>query len=123
MKEITGIILSILPITQSFGPITLEQSYPDNNGLSIIKLENSGSKYLQYDLVAKTVKLYNLHLTIFKTILLPDMAPAGNNVTIRHISENLFNTDNQIEILCSGNGWEPTTKENISDFGKFVVNR
>ncbi|MBW8049187.1 MAG: T9SS type A sorting domain-containing protein [Cytophagales bacterium] len=110
MKKLIIVLLAVgMAAHNSNAQITLEQSYADNQGLSIIKLENSGHKYLQYDLTNQIVKLYNLDHSIFKTILLPTLQPATQNLSISYISENLFNTDNLIEILCWKRNWQPTS--------------
>lgn len=108
MKKLLIILFAVLITHNSEAQITLEQSYADSQGLSIIKLENSGHKYLQYDLTNQIVKLYNLDHSIFKTISLPTLQPSTNKLSISYISENLFNSDNLIEIVCSKKSWSPT---------------
>ena len=81
------IILFTAFITHHYNAqITLEQSYADGQGLSIIKLENSGQKYLQYDLTNQIVKLYNLDHSIFKTISLPTLQTSTQLLSISYIS-------------------------------------
>lgn len=107
MKKLTFILFAVLITLNTKAQITLEQSYPDNQGLSIIKLENSGHKYLQYDLANQIVKIYNLNHSIFKTITLPSLLPTNQKTSIAYVSENLFNSDNLVEILCYKEGWSP----------------
>ena len=57
MKYLLIILFTAFITHHSNAQITLEQSYADGQGLSIIKLENSGQKYLQYDLTNQIVKL------------------------------------------------------------------
>ncbi len=109
MKYLLIILFTAFITHHSNAQITLEQSYADGQGLSIIKLENSGQKYLQYDLTNQIVKLYNLDHSIFKTISLPTLQPSTQLLSISYISENLFNSDNLIEILCFKKNWLPTT--------------
>ena len=107
MKKLTFILFAVLITLNTKAQITLEQSYPDNQGLSIIKLENSGHRYLQYDLANQIVKIYNLNHSIFKTITLPSLLPTNQKTSIAYVSENLFNSDNLVEILCYKEGWSP----------------
>lgn len=90
--------------------ILLENSYsiPNNThkaGLSIVKLEVSGEKYLLYDYTQRQIKLYNLNHSIYKTINFPKL-PRYNSfnsdslISIAYVTENLFNLDNLIEFAC-----------------------
>jgi hypothetical protein len=107
-KTIISVIIFVSIFLTTKSQILLEQSYVDNQGLSIIELENSGKKYLQYDLSNQILRLYNLDHSIFKTINIPSLLPTNQNISICYITENLFNTDNLIEILCRKNQWSPT---------------
>jgi hypothetical protein len=101
--------------------ITLEKSYSDNQGLSIIKLEKSGYKYSQYDLQNKILKLYNLDHTIFKTINLPTLPQEyGTDGSIAYISETLFNTDNKVELLVYSDSWGPKSSNQNSGSLKVI---
>ena len=97
-NKMKKLIFSLLAVTINVfttnAQITLEQSYADIQGLSIIKLENSEYKYLQYDLANQIIKLYNLNHSLFKTITLPNLQPSSQKISIAYISENLFNLDN-----------------------------
>jgi hypothetical protein len=100
MKKIISTILLAIAVTCLSAQITLEHSYADNQGLSVVRLENSGSKYVQYDWTNKEIKLYNTDHSLFKTILLPTITnPTGYPYIIDYISENLFNLDNKIELI------------------------
>ena len=96
---ISIIVLSIITNAQ----ITLEQTFPDSLGLFVINLETSGSKYVQYN-GKNLVKLYNMDHSIFKEINLP--VPENENVLIHHITEHLFNSDDNIELLISKGYWD-----------------
>ena len=104
-KNLFAVFFSFITFS-SIAQITLEKSYPDNLGLTIIKLENSGDKIVQYDIANKIVKLYNMDHSIFKTITIPAI-PLGNTLApgINYISESLFNLDSKVELLLSTQEW------------------
>lgn len=104
---ITAIIgLSIF----SKGQIVLEQTYPitksltKQSGLTLVRLDVSGDKYLLYDVINKRIKLYNLNHSLYKSFAIPPLPKyrtytLDSTVSIVYLSENLFNTDNLIEFV------------------------
>lgn len=109
-KTIIITVVTLIFALTAKSQITLENNYviPTNSyrgGLTSIKLDISGDKYLLYDYKAKQIKLYNLNHTIFKTINIPALPKyrTGNSdsiVSISYITENLFNSDNLIEFVA-----------------------
>src|ERR1035437_8668455 len=101
----TKIIIVALLLFSSIckSQINLEHSYPKSSNigsLSVINLSNSGYKYCFEDNVTKTVKLYNLNHTLWKTITLN--VPTGYNLSgVFYISETLFNSDALTEFCYS----------------------
>ncbi len=89
--------------------ITLDNTYTttitQNNYFNIVKLSNSGYKYVNPDFANNNITLYNLNHTIFKTLIVPTFT-AGSQ-SFYHISETLFNTNpNDVEFIIRQN---PTT--------------
>ena len=67
---------------------------------SIVKLETLGYKYYLIDVSNEECCIYNLDHSLFKTIT----CNVPNNfylADIKFVSENLFNNDSEIEILCN----------------------
>ncbi len=81
----------------SKGQINLEYTY---NGVSAtyINLPVSGYKYYVMDVANKQCRLYNNDHSLWKTVNLS--IPANYYLCdIQYVTENLFNTDNSIELL------------------------
>ncbi|WP_276131926.1 T9SS type A sorting domain-containing protein [Polluticoccus soli] len=105
MKKYIVTALSLFAAFNLSAQITLEKSYPVNNGgnandndLQVIRLEISGHKYALRDLQANQVRLYNLDHSIWKTINVT--LPAGYSTwSHSYISERLFNLDAAVELL------------------------
>lgn len=105
MKKYLVTALSLFAAINLSAQITLEKSYPVNNGgntndddLQVIRLEVSGYKYALRDVQANQVRLYNLDHSIWKTINVT--LPAGYSTwSHSYISERLFNLDAAVELL------------------------
>jgi hypothetical protein len=91
MKKI-ALLLLILCFSIK-GQISLDNTYTANNnaGFTLVKLSNSGYKYVVPNYPANSVVLYNLNHTIFKTLTLPTFTGSGESCL--YISETLFNTN------------------------------
>ena len=91
MKQITLLLLLTFCLTVK-GQISLEYTYTSTYPweLTIIKLSNSGYKYVLPNYASNSVVLYDLNHTIFKTLTLPTF---NMGQTCLYISETLFNTD------------------------------
>ncbi|MCF8449088.1 MAG: T9SS type A sorting domain-containing protein [Taibaiella sp.] len=68
---------------------------------SVVNLKLSGKKYMVY--THPQVKLYNLDLTLWKTITLPATV-SGYSLTggsgVAYVSENLFKIDNKVNVVA-----------------------
>lgn len=102
MKKIYLSIATILVSISLNAQITLENTY---NGLTyyasckMINL-NSGDKYVFYDATINQLKLYNTNHSLWKTISIPTI-PNYTFHYYENISENLFNTNEQVECLIT----------------------
>lgn len=90
--------------------ITLENSYPSpasNSNISFTRLTNAGDKFWIMDPLGKTLKLYDLNHSLWKTVNLPiTTGQAISNVI--NVSDNLFDTDAKVEVMyvCAGTNYE-----------------
>jgi hypothetical protein len=76
--------------------VTLEKKY--NYSASVVKLETQGYKYYLMDVPNSQCRIYNLDHSVFRTI----NCAVPNNfylADIKHISENLFDNDDGIELI------------------------
>jgi len=98
MKKISYFLfLLVLTAFRSQGQITLEHTY---SGVSAgyVQLPLAGYKYFVMDVTNNQCRLYNNDHSLWKTITLS--IPANYFLyDIAYVSENLFNTDNSIELL------------------------
>ncbi len=117
------------------GQITLENSYPGAgcysqmvngdifNEMYVAHLEIDGDKYVHIDRNGKLLRFYNLNHTPFKTISYALAVPANsltNIKTILYISQNLFDTDNEIEFMyCDGN-YNSATTQIVNEDGSII---
>jgi hypothetical protein len=93
-KQILLLALLTLMIT-SRAQITFENSYPASTSLT--ELAVSGYKYFLMDVYNNQCRIYNMDHSAWKTINLA--VPEGMYLyDVRHVSENLFNTDNKLEL-------------------------
>ncbi len=103
MKKIITIIALIICAIATKAQVTLEHNYTNTStssiSLSIVNLTNSGYKYALFG-PTNQIRLYNMNHSLWKTFNFPT-SPSGRRLhfpgTI--ISENLFNSDNIVEIL------------------------
>ena len=104
--------------------VTLEKTY--NYSTSIVELENLGYKYYLMDVPNEQCRIYNLDHSLFKTINCN--VPSNFYLAdIKFVSQNLFDNDAGIEILCvfyryysSGQYYEYDTKI-INDDGSLIT--
>ena len=96
MKQFFSIFILMCSIAVAYGQVTLQKSY--NYSTTVIKLETLGYKYYLMDVPNAQCRIYNMDHSIFKTI---NCTVPNNNylADIKFVSESLFNTDSQIEIL------------------------
>lgn len=110
MKKIFIILILVLMNCVGFSQITLETTIisQDTQATGFIQLENSGKKYFIYDRENWTLTLYNTNNSVYSIIQINttdlgvnDYPNFDGSPEISCISENLFNTDNEIEFLIS----------------------
>lgn len=115
-KTILLTIVFVLFLLKSESQITLDNTYTtgivNNINFTIVKLSSSGYKYVSPNQTAKTITLYNLNHTIFKTIIIP--ASITNFWSFHFISETLFNT-NTSDVECFVRENTPKTKCYVID--------
>ena len=98
MKRIIFLLtMLVFSAITSLGQISLENTY---SGVSAayIKLPVAGYKFYVMDVANSQCRLYNTDHSLWKTINLS--LPANYYLyDIRYVTENLFNTDNSIEVI------------------------
>lgn len=98
MKQLTFILALLISVSiHSQGQITLEHTYSSVSA-AYINLPVSGYKYYVMDVANSQCRLYNNDHSLWKTI---NLSIPLNNVLydIQYVTENLFNTDDMIEML------------------------
>lgn len=105
MKKSSFIILWIFFSVSVSGQLTLSESY--NYSTSITKINDTDYKYFQMDVPAEQCRLYNPDFSLFKSINLN--IPEGQWLyDIRFVSEALFHSDSNIELLYTYYKWFET---------------
>jgi hypothetical protein len=111
MRKTILLLCLILPLGGLYAQIVLEHAFDDQSSIDIqiVKLENSGQKTCvvnALDSVTYQCTLYNLDYSVYKTVDM-DLSPLitlGNfntpGLVINYISENTFDADNDIDLLC-----------------------
>lgn len=104
---ITTIIVIISTVLNA--QISLEQTYIAENvdeNAGITSLESAGKKYFVYEAGAYKLKLYNLDHSLYKEINIDITSVIDTSIYINqeynlpfYITENLFDTDNEVEFL------------------------
>lgn len=98
MKQFFSTIILIISVVTVFGQITLQKTY--NYSTSVVKFETIGYKYYLMDVPASHCRIYNMDHSLFKTINCP--VPSGYYLSdVKYLSEGLFNSDSQIELICT----------------------
>lgn len=113
MKRIVLYLLLSLTANVAFSQITLEKKYMANENVSLVNLEDFGTKFTVLKKersqngksINASITLYNTDHSIFKNISLP-LFEAGKNKTVNsiniwNISTKLFNSDDAIDFLIS----------------------
>lgn len=119
MKRIilTGWFLFL--IATLYGQITLHKTY--NYSATVVKLETLGYKYYLMDVPNSQVRIYNMDHSVFKTINCS--VPNGYYLSdIKYVSENLFNSDSQIELAYTYYQYVATSTSYYYMYGAKVIN-
>jgi hypothetical protein len=119
MKQILSTLILMFSIVALYGQITLQKTY--NYSTAVVKLETLGYKYYLMDVLASQVRIYNMDHSIFKTINCS--VPNGYYLAdIKYVSENLFNSDSQIELAYTYYKYVPTSSSYYYIYGAKVIN-
>ena len=88
--------------------VSIKDTVENFGGSYLWKIElNSGHEkfyqYFGYD--TNKIVLYNLDMSIYKTIDIPDFPDTNDYEAVMYISDNLFDTDDKIEYLLFSYNW------------------
>ncbi len=99
-NTLLALFVAILTVNAS-AQVTLEHTYgPLMEGGKPVLFSSNGTKYVANDSGSNTIKLYNTDHSLWKSIPVP--VPAGYKWLYTFlVSDNFFNTDNQIEAFVS----------------------
>lgn len=105
-------------IVALYGQITLQKTY--NYSTVVVKLETLGFKYYLMDVPTKQVRIYNMNHSLFKTINCT--VPNGYFLAdIKYVSENLFNSDSQVELAYTYYKYVSTSTSYYYIYGAKVI--
>lgn len=97
MKKL--LLIAVLMSNYCFGQITLDQTYAPS-AISAIILTSAGDKIAVRDTGSYQIRLYNPDYSLWKTITVPTYSDYRFN-SYSYISDNLFNSDNSLEIVIT----------------------
>jgi len=98
MQKTATFLFSILLSTAATAQVTLEKKY--DYSTAVVEFETQGYKYFLMDVPKGECRIYNLDHSLFKTVNCN--VPAGFYLyDIKFLSENLFDSDSEIELLCT----------------------
>jgi hypothetical protein len=112
MKKYLLIAFSFVFFNSAFAQITLEHNYPITSSslrFALIKFSSLGEKYAMIDIKNSQINIYNINHSLYKTINIP--APslgAATDFDLMNISDNLFNSDNLIEVAYACGHYDGT---------------
>jgi hypothetical protein len=118
MKQILSTLILMFSIVAVYGQITLQKTY--NYSTTVVKLETLGYKYYLMDVPANQVRIYNMDHSLFKTINCT--VPNGYYLAdVKYVSQNLFNTDSQIELVYTYYKYVSTSSSYYYIYGAKVI--
>lgn len=98
MKTISFTLVFVLLVLTNYAQVTLDKKY--DYSTSVVLLETLGYKYYLMDVPNGQCRIYNTDHSLFKTINCG--IPSGFFLSdIKFVSENIFDTDAGIELLCT----------------------
>ena len=96
-----------------------EKTYSES--ANICYLESKGQVYFSMDVINKQCLLYNMDHSLYKSISLP--TPEGYYLAdIQYVSENLFNSDELVELVYIYSKYVPTTGSYYYAFETKLIN-
>ncbi|MFI5204816.1 MAG: T9SS type A sorting domain-containing protein [Flavobacteriales bacterium] len=131
MRTLAALFLLAMGLPSTAQIITFEHAYdtasvPGAIGLGsqlfMVDFEYSGQKYVRVNKRDKTINIYNLNHTLYKSMVIPGTMPPPTlyNYTIMYLSEHLFDNDNEIEFLIAASFNTPPSS--MIDFETAVYN-
>lgn len=97
--------------------ILLEHTFTTNSGIGCFNTTTKGTMFYEIpDTLTNQLKIFNEDYSIYKTITIP--RPIGYSVMISFVSEQLFNTDNSIEFLCTFINYYPPVSSIINIYNE-----
>jgi len=120
MMKLRILVILILSIAfnQSKAQFALEQTY--NHSLNVTKINESEYKYFLMDVTASECRIYHLDHTLWKTI--PISLPVNYYLyDIKFVTENLFNSDSDLELWYSAYKWMGTTEDGYYQYQSKVI--
>ncbi|MDP3915760.1 MAG: T9SS type A sorting domain-containing protein [Bacteroidota bacterium] len=119
MKQIILTSLLLFSVLVGYAQITLQKTY--NYSTTVVKLETLGYKYYLMDVPASQVRIYNMDHSVFKTINCN--VPSGYYLAdVKYVSQNLFNTDSQIELVYIYYKYVTTATSYYYIYGSRIIN-
>src|SRR5688572_29011429 len=99
MKRFTIFLAALFVSTGAFAQITLSTTFTaSSSGFTYFyfnKFGMAGIKYVAADIAAKTITIYNVNNTVFKTVNIPSSITSAYYLAF--ISDDLFDLNNDIE--------------------------
>jgi hypothetical protein len=117
--KITFLLMMAIAFYQSKAQFALEQTY--NHSLSITKINENEYKYFLMDVAKSECRIFNLDHSPWKTI--PITLPKDYYLyDIKFVTQNLFNSDSDIELWYSAYKWVGTTADGYYQYQSKVIN-
>jgi hypothetical protein len=135
-KLAIGLFATVMVSSSLQSQISLEQTYPSAGYFNstanpvvfgaklfyLVKLEVSGEKYVSVDMLAQSISFYNLNHSLYATMSYSNVLPVGGttpdlekvNASLLYFSENLFDLDNQIEVMYTNWRITATTQSAVT---------
>jgi type IX secretion system substrate protein len=99
-KLLFAIAFAILPCLAQ-AQLTLDQTYTNTSNIQIVLFSSNGTKIMVVDTGSTQVNFYNTDYTLWKTVNVPAYPGYKFTGNVYAISDNLFNSDNLVEMIAS----------------------
>ena len=118
MKQILLTLTLLFSFLAGYSQVTLQKTY--SYSTTVVKLETLGYKYFLMDVPNSQVRIYNMDHSIYKTINCT--VPNGYYLSdVKFVSQNLFNTDAQIELAYTYYKYVSTTSSYYYIYGSKII--